>query len=208
MQKILYLCLMLSAVPCCSIFAQDALPDIMLKNSSGKIIVKWRNEYTGVIKTINIQRSYDSLRNFTTIGEVANPQKTENEYIDLRPSSDNMYYRIFIAFAGGNYVFSKVARPGRPDPDNISSYPSNYIYTGKENNVIVSLPYAETKKYLVKFFDDNNKLLFELNKLHDTRLIIEKGNFMHAGWFFFELYENGKLLEKNKVNILGEKQRP
>ena len=208
MRKILYLCLMLSAAPCCSIFAQDALPDIMLKNSSGKIRVKWRNEYPGVIKTINIQRSYDSLRNFTTIGEVANPQRTENEYIDVRPPSNNMYYRIFIAFVGGNYFFSKVARPGKLAADNNTSYPSSYIYTGKENDVIVSLPYAESKKYLVKFFDDNNKLLFELNKLQDTRLIIEKVNFMHAGWFFFELYENGKLLEKNKINISGERQRP
>ncbi len=208
MRKILHLYLFLSAAPCCNIFAQHALPGIMLKNSNGKIIVKWRNEYPGVIKTINIQRSYDSLKNFTTIGEVMNPQKTENEYTDAKPPSNNMYYRIFIAFAGGNYVFSKVARPGRPDLDNTSSYPSNYIYTGKENNVIVSLPYAETKKYLVKFFDDNNKLLFELNKLHDSKLIIEKVNFVHAGWFFFELYENGKLLEKNKINIPGEKPRP
>ena len=205
MHKILYLALFLSAVPCCTIFAQDALPDVTLKNSNGKIIIKWRNEYPATIKTINIQRSYDSLKNFITIGEVPSPQRTENEYTDAKPPYNNMYYRIFIAFAGGSYAFSKVARPGKPVLDNITSYPSSYIYTGKENNIIVLLPLAETKKYLVKFFDDNNKLLFEVNKLRDTKLIIEKVNFMHAGWFYFELYENGKLLEKNKFNISAER---
>ena len=56
-------------------------------------------------------------------------------------------------------------------------YPSNYIYTGKENNIIVALPGAGSKKYLVRFFNDNNKPIFELNKLFEQSLIIEKVNF-------------------------------
>ena len=199
MRKILYLAIFFFTLPCCSLFAQDTLPRITMININGSVIIKWRNEFPAITKTINIQRSYDSVRNFSTIGSVPNPQKPENEYIDAKPPYARMYYRVFIAFEGGNYVFSKVAKPGISD--SFSSYPSNYIYKGKENNIIVSLPEAETKKYLIKFFDDNNKLLFELNKLRDTRLVIEKVNFLHAGWFHFELYENGKLLEKNKFNI-------
>ena len=202
MRRIACLSLLFAAVPCCGLFAQDALPGITLINITGRIIVKWRNEYPGITKTINIQRSYDSVKKFSTIGSVSNPGKKENEYIDARPPYAHMYYRVFVAFDGGSYIFSKVARAGITD--GFSAYPSNYIYTGKENNIIVSLPEAETKKYLLKFFDESDKLLFVLNKLHDTKLVIEKVNFLHAGWFYFELYENGKLLEKNKFNIPAE----
>jgi hypothetical protein len=41
--------------------AQEILPGISVRNSGGKIIVSWRNEYQKPVATINIQRSYDSL---------------------------------------------------------------------------------------------------------------------------------------------------
>ena len=295
MFRTLFLSLLFQAVSCCILFAQDKLPDIIVKNINNKIIVKWRNEYPGVTKTINIQRSIDSLKHFSTIGSVADPQKKENEFIDTKPPFKEMYYKVFVAFEGGNYVFSKTVRAGKPDhapdltkpvkttiipvpvnpveridsinlaklkkinpvpvtvkpgkpinapeikkieipevplamekpliPDKLNPheslyypmnhlsglynhhaymYPSNYIYTGKENNIIVSLPGAGTKKYLLRFFNDNNKLIFELDKLFEQSLIIEKVNFLHSGWFKFELLENGKLFEKNSFYIPGE----
>jgi hypothetical protein len=83
----------------------------------------------------------------------------------------------------------------------IITYPSKRIFTAKDNNIVLYLPDAATKKYDVKFFDENETPLFELNKLHDSFLIIEKVNFVHAGWFYFELYDNGKLIERNKFFI-------
>jgi hypothetical protein len=32
-------------------------------------------------------------------------------------------------------------------------------------------------------------------------LLLDKANFMQAGWYLFEIYEDGKLLEKNKLFI-------
>ena len=88
--------------------------------------------------------------------------------------------------------------------NDIITYPSRRIYTGKDNNIIISLPLAETKKYTIKFFDENETALFDLNKITETYLIIERVNFLHAGWFYFEVYENGKLIEKNKFQIAKE----
>ncbi len=79
--------------------------------------------------------------------------------------------------------------------------PSRYIYTGKENNVIINLPNAPVKKYTVKFFDANNKFLFEIKKIEDPYLTLEKVNFLHAGWFNFQLYEDDVLLEKYQFYI-------
>jgi hypothetical protein len=79
--------------------------------------------------------------------------------------------------------------------------PSRYIFTDKEGNVKMVLPEADTKKYAVRFFDEDNSLLFEIKKIASPDLIIDKTNFLRAGWFKFELYEDEQLKEKNKLYL-------
>ncbi len=78
---------------------------------------------------------------------------------------------------------------------------SLYVFTEKDGNVSISLQDASTKNYSVKFFDEKNNLLFEITKVKESSLIIDKANFLHAGWFRFELYEEATLKEKNKFFI-------
>lgn len=203
----LLLSICLTAFPGEEIYAQDTLPNISISCQDGRISISWRNEYTRIANVINVQRSTDSLKNYNTIAEITNPQKKENYYIDVKPPYNNMFYRVFIAFEGGTYVFSTIKRPmntGLILGESSISYPSKYVFTGKQNDLYISLPAAAIKKYKLKFFDMNYKLLFEVTKLTNPALVIEKVNFVHAGWFYFELYENGKLLEKNKFNIQAD----
>jgi hypothetical protein len=229
--------------------AQQVLPGITVKNLNGKIIVSWKNQYNVPLTTLNIQRSYDSLKNYTSIGSVLNPQNNENGYADANPPYNKMYYRVFIAFEGGSYIISEPVRPTKdtgssstetvirypwqldpsanPSPNNnnkidptldpklqipppatnpasttpVITYPSRWIFTAKDNNVIIHLPDADTKKYTATFFDELEKPIFELNNLKEEYLIIEKVNFVKAGWYRFELFEAGKLVEKNKFYI-------
>ena len=81
---------------------------------------------------------------------------------------------------------------------------STYVYAGKYGNVHVMLPDAPQKHFAVKFFDENKRLLFELSEIRDPELIVDKTNFQHAGWFFFELYDGTQLKEKNKFFIPKE----
>jgi hypothetical protein len=240
--------------------AQETLPGITVKNIGGQIIVSWVNNYKTPVANISIQRSYDSLKNYSTIGSVLNPLNIENGYADVKPPYNKMYYRVFVSFEGGKYEFSKVARPIKemmpetavvPDTatnnttstvttepvnpflvkDNwiakpngkseikssgiitkpalppletnteIITYPSRRIFTNKDNAVIITLANAETKKYTVKFFDEKEVLLFELNKITESFLVIEKVNFKHAGWFYFEVYDGAKLIERNRFYV-------
>ncbi len=57
--------------------AQDTLPNISVIQRSNKVVIGWTNTYTSVT-TINIQRSYDSLKNFKTIGSVLNVKAKSN----------------------------------------------------------------------------------------------------------------------------------
>lgn len=204
---------------------QKTIPTIYVKNINNKILISWIQNFSIPIITLNIQRSFDSLRNYKTIGSVLSPQSKENGYADLTPLNYKMYYRVFVAFDNGTYLFSSIVRPTKdtvtkadlqdkypwltgkdtgiiePPGKPIFNYPSSSIFTAKDNTVILHLIDAATKKYSVKFYDAKETLLFELKKIKEDYLILEKVNFKHTGWFRFELYENGDLLEDNKFLI-------
>jgi hypothetical protein len=204
-------------------YAQDTLPRISVKNISNKVIISWRTTYGARITTINIQRSADSLKNFTTIGSVLEPNNRENGYVDGKAPKADMFYRVFVSFLGGSYVFSKSYRPvidtSKSVPDIIITQllppqyepeeptgfiASKFIFTGKDNNIVIDLPDAVTSKYAIKFFDENDKPVFEISKVSEPYLTIEKVNFLHSGWFYFKLFENGVIKEKNQFYIPKE----
>ena len=295
------------------LFAQDTLPKISVKNINGQIIVSWKNNYGAKIININIQRSSDSLKNFTTIGTVLNPLSRENGFVDRGVTNDNMFYRVFVAFEGGSYIFSTSGKPvitprkpiikltkkqvvenpiqkspieivPKPVIDTLQAptndiapkpvidtsqtavsdiipkhiidtpqkhisdiipkhifdtskkhlvetpvkeleppsfiekdliparkfpkpimpsgfVPSKYIYTNKDNNLILNLPDADKVNFFLRFYDDKEKLVFVIKKVKEPYLTVEKVNFLHIGWFYYDLYTDDILLEKYKFYI-------
>lgn len=296
-----------------SIYPQDTLPrfSIVVKPAN-KVLISWTNRYTGVSQ-ISIQRSYDSLRNFTTIVTVPDPSVLQNGFVDSRVQSPFPFYRLFILLEGGKYVFTASRKPGTDiaKPANLTSAnrpsdktpaltkeenkppastglpektapadkgkkpeaketvpkvvekpapppekyfyfkksdsvtilirekelkhfrdsiffktkdtvvmgannmievrpfvpkdvfrPSKYVFTGKDGNVNIVLPEANIRKYSIKFFEpDDHVSVFDIQQVKMSPVILDKTNFVHAGWFRFELYEDGKLKEKNKLLI-------
>lgn len=203
----LFFCFSLSSI------AQDTLPKITVSQLGKKVLISWNNPYT-TITNINIQRSSDSLKNFTTIGSVINVNVPSNGFVDTKeflPS--NQYYRVFISFSGGSYTFTDSHRPA-PDTVKMPSevtfnqqpvktwfVPSNHVYAGKDNNIIISVSNTSRKKYSIKFYEPMGDVLFEIKKIPEDYLILDKVNFGHSGLFDFELFENGILIERHKVYI-------
>lgn len=286
---------------------QDTLPGFSaILKDNGKVIISWRNNYP-VINQISIQRSSDSLKNFTTLLSVPDPTIPENGFVDSKGKGTTMYYRLFILLGNSKYIFTKSKRaiteivavtqkPEVPEEDItlnrvdnqrifyqqdlsnkqkpivtsplklttpaavkvektvfiklkdsvigrvsgkmiaafrdsvlsktkdtilfihadtilIKTYIapakeikevykiSTYVFTAKDGNVNIALADAARKKYSVKFFEQDNTPVLEIKDIKDFLLIVDKVNFIHAGWFRFELYEDGKLKEKNKLFI-------
>lgn len=217
MQKALIFFLLITTLSNTNLAAQDTLPNITVKNLGGQIIVSWKNNYKRPVANINIQRSYDSTKNFYTIGSVLNPQNVENGYADATAPYRKMYYRVFVAFEGGSYIITKSQKPVRDlhadstgvyvnpwqqnrQPGDLAS-PSRKIFTNRDNNIAINLPDAQNKKFSIHFFDDKGTLIFELNKITEQYYIIEKVNFVHSGWFSFKLYEDDKLVEENRFYV-------
>ena len=69
--------------------------------------------------------------------------------------------------------------------------PSKYVYTFKDGYIRIILPEEMKKNTISNFFHKENELLFELKDIKEKNFKIDKSNFYHAGWFKFELYENG-----------------
>ncbi|KAA9037639.1 hypothetical protein FW778_16220 [Ginsengibacter hankyongi] len=198
--------------------AQDTLPKISVTQLGTKVLVSWVNPFNS-LTTINIQRSYDSLKNFTTIGSVLNVSARNNGFVDSKEFIPSQYYRVFISFEGGTYMFTQSHRPGIDTSKTIAEVneikeivkqgppvqtffiPSKLVYTGKENNVIISLPDANKKKYSIKFFENDGTPIFEIKKITEPYLTLDKVNFIHAGLFNFELYADGALVERHKFYI-------
>lgn len=343
--------------------AQETLPGFTASlKSNGKVLISWRNTYPAV-NQISIQRSTDSLRNFTTLITVPDPRIPENGFVDSKAAGPKMYYRIFILFPNSKYMFTRSRRailestdqpilsvkvaprekaksPGTqseqkkvphaiskaPQPDisktetatintktavappevtppeeeqylilpkidnsriyymmdntnikkpsinnpgriktptiqvekilfvkrrdsvirQLTAYQvsrfsdslvkqtkdtllfvnadtlqikpfievykepkevykiSPYVFTSKDGNITIALADYSHKKYFIAFFETDNTPVMEIKDIRDSMLIIDKTNFGHSGWFRFELYEDGRLKEKNKLLIPKE----
>ncbi len=82
---------------------------------------------------------------------------------------------------------------------------SVYLFTDRSGVVTLKLPQAKEKRYSLRVYeDDSKKPVFTLKHVAETELMIDKANFLHAGWFNFELFEDDKLKERNKVFIAKE----
>lgn len=196
-----------------SLFAQDTLPDFTVTQLGRKVLVSWNNPYI-TVSHINIQRSGDSTKNFTSIGTVLNVDAPVNGFVDTKefiPSRE--YYRLFISFKGGTYTFTEAKQPA-PDTSNIAEeiveikpqiktwfVASKHVYTGKNNNVIISLPNADKNNYSIKFYEDDGTFLFEIKHIPESYLILDKVNFIHSGLFRFELFQNRLPIEIHKIYI-------
>ena len=229
LKKILYILALLLSASCAYLHAQDTLPKFTVKNiGNNRVIISWTNTY-GLVKQIGIQRSADSLKNYKTILTVPDPMARENGFADTKAPSDHMFYRLFIALDRGTFIFSEIKTPQLdtvkrhevskadkiPVNDSIANpnysingnkrhdlfIPSIHVYTNRDGYVRINLPEATTKKYQIRFYDENNAFLFDLKEIKETYLILDKAAFYHSGWFRFELFEDGVVIEKHKFYL-------
>ena len=207
----------------------DTLPQITVKKKNSIVTISWINAYKNVAQ-INIQRSQYSNRNFITIHSTPNPEASSYSYTDKTAKNDSGYYRVFILFDGANYMFTRpkqpiedtvqlqpigpvaVARTQRQNTEKIPAAPvttpakkaweaSTFVFTGNDGNVVISLPEAGIKKYTITFFREEGRPLFSIPEVKEKYLVLDKATFLKAGWYFFELREEGQVKERNKFLI-------
>jgi hypothetical protein len=79
--------------------------------------------------------------------------------------------------------------------------PSSFVFTNPDGDITIVLPPGRLNNFKIRFYEENGNILFQINDIKEHIFTLDKSNFMHAGWFRFELFENGTLKEKNKVRV-------
>lgn len=296
-----YILLLLILIITTETHSQDTLPSFSVVNVGNfKVRISWVNPYGERLTQLNVQRSYDSLKNFKTIFLSPSPQLPQNGIVDAQAYGSPIFYKIFYVLDGEKYLFTVSKRPSAYNPktevknnnepttninkpkNNIPANPtpnpvtpvkpkqpdsvqnnkpakpiriiyvikndsliaklswenfirfrdsialrtkdtltatdaetvvlkpfkpkeiwkaSTFVYTNKQGYVDIRLPLAGHKKYRLIIRNENGEELFHLKNIHDTLLTLDKANFIHAGWFYFELFEDEHLKERNKFYI-------
>lgn len=88
-----------------ALFAQSTLPKVSVRDINGNNIISW-NIPERPVATINIQRSTDSAKNFVTIGSISPVKESDTVFTDNKPLKAKVFYRLFISFLGGAYLFT------------------------------------------------------------------------------------------------------
>ncbi len=246
--------------------AQETQLQFHVENlGKNKTRIGWINPYGANVVQLNVQRSYDSLRNFRTIFSTPSPNLPENGFIDQEVLGRTAFYRIFFMLDNNSYYFTKsmrtpsgfeseavkeamdssglisviwkdtvllkldfkdfknfrdsilnqtkdslfasgtdavVLKPFIPQPGFNASI---YLFIDRLGNVNIKLPLAKQRKYSIIFYDSDGKTeLFAIKHVTDPQLMLDKTNFIHAGWFTFDLFEDDKLKERNRIFIQKE----
>ena len=238
--------------------------EVNVSAAQDKVKIEWQNPYGDSVVQLNVQRSWDSVRNFRTIFAPLSPELPQNGYFDAGAASMGMYYRVFYVLGNGSFFFTKAKKVttgldftnditedeiadknflvtihdddttiaqlsyqgykhfkdsiinytkdtlySLTDADvliryynnNIRWIPSTHIYTNSDGYVQIALADALQNSYRLKIMDENHKQLFNIQHVTQPQLLLDKTDFMRSGWFYFELYENDKLKERNKFYI-------
>jgi len=80
--------------------------------------------------------------------------------------------------------------------------PSLFVFAHSDGNIRVQVPNkTRLSRYRIKFYEPDKRFLFELKNLPAPSFQLDKTNFLHGGWFLFELYEDNRLIEKHKLHL-------
>jgi len=129
------ICLLLLLFPL-SHRAQNLYPELPSMNvltDKAQNKLSWTNQYDGV-RSIAIQRSADSVKNFVTIGILNNPKKGPNSFTDERPMIGRNNYRLFILFSGDVEWYSNLYKVNL-DSATVAKSLQEAIKTGSTNAI-------------------------------------------------------------------------
>src|SRR4051794_27211455 len=77
------------------IYAQQKLQVFVSAAAPTKVKIEWQNPHGDSVVQLNVQRSWDSAKNFRTVFAPLSPELPQNGYIDETAGYTGMYYRVF-----------------------------------------------------------------------------------------------------------------
>ena len=260
--------------------SQPVLPQFAVtKLGEDRILIQWKNTDTS-IRQISIQQSADGGRNFRTLLNMPDPTTSENGTVINRPGASQLYYRLYLLYPRGRFVFTPIKLPTsapqpslqsvtlnqsstetpipspikKPSPyvpgssanatvppiehlvkpdsvarvrpninplpnlkpgsgivikkptdlptEPIQFTPSLTVFTHRDGYVFIQLPATlNSSNAQIRFFTEEGLALFELTNPPLRSFRIDKTNFYRSGWYRFEIWQKGKMIESNRFYL-------
>lgn len=201
------------------VWAQPDLPNVAQLSRNGVNILSWINPYNVNTKAVFVERSSQIDTGYVSLGFVEDIENPTQFFIDPKPQAGDNYYRVVVQFkAGQEWRSNEILMTNAPESlivsQNISNdslkhlvkdlgvvtdmeqsiptyTPSPYVYVNPYNgNVNIELEDALEEWYVVKFYDERDRLLFEIPRVNDVFVILDKRNFQKNGLHKFKITKN------------------
>lgn len=210
--------------------AQPTLPNIECVQEGSTVRLMWTCQYEGV-KGIVVNRSYDSLKNYSQIGTVANVEKGIQTFVDERPLAGRSFYKVVVIFRSGlnwssNHcgfmmngsiindtagemkgeavvprIKFKLTIP-EPDPDAVYTDPIHVRNNKTTGHLDVRLPTDHSMHYWsLVFYDQKKQAVLSIPLVKARNVVIDKRNFRRRGVYKFELRRDGVVFEWGYVTV-------
>lgn len=147
---------------------------------------------TNIVKAEPIKKTISEPLQENVLATLIEPKKSSNNLIAYNSTR-------IMKFASTLQIPQSAKRLTPVHQD--SSYPHIYVYVNPQGYVEVIHPALINKKVNINFYKEDGTNLFSLSDVNDSELILDKTNFLQSGWFFFELYENGKFIVRQKFYL-------
>lgn len=79
---------------------------------------------------------------------------------------------------------------------------SKFLYLNADGYIVLKFPERDLSDYSMTIYKQNGtSVLFKIPRFEDSELILSKSSFLHTGWYPYEIYKDGKLLERSRLEI-------
>ena len=79
---------------------------------------------------------------------------------------------------------------------------SKFLYLNADSYIVLKFPERELDQYSMTIYKrDGTSVLFKIKKFDESELILSKSSFLHTGWYPYEIYKDGKLQERSRLEI-------
>jgi len=229
MKKIAYLLFLIFSTLSVDMLAQPDLPNVAQLSRNGVNVLSWINPYNLNTKEVWVERSQIMDTGYVKIGKVDDIQTSTQYYIDNKPLQGDNYYRVVVVFKAGQewrsnevLIVNNFTLPEGQIISNdslkhlvkdlgvVTDLPvqqpnytvSPYVYINPYNgNVNIELEDALEEWYTIKFYDDKNKELFEIPRVNDVFVILDKRNFQQYGVYKFKITKNDASFAEGYITI-------
>jgi hypothetical protein len=137
-------------------------------------------------------------------GDIDSAKMTSTRFLLFRDSilketTDSLFS------VGQNEVLYKKSAQETNSYGNLAAYvqTGDYIFTDAgTGNLTIRLPPYRLDSYSMIIYDvDGHRPLFRINHFSDDELILDKGSFLIAGWYSYDLYQDGKLKQQGRFLV-------